>query len=203
MRIRHDCRCPSCSPWSRSANCRRSAAAKPPLRARWRRGRSTARSVVATKNSSARPLPIERGLERAQIDRLRKLARPVEHGRWRIDDHVGRRSHRRRACRSSRAGPARGRRARNPRREIGRGPASCHGSFTVARASCDAHVRPLAGGRDVAQPIAQVLLRHEPGERQQRLGAQIARLRVQFQHARVVRRASSRRTPNPDRGVPR
>ena len=44
-------------------------------------------------------------------------------------------------------------------------------------------IQPLAGRRGSQQPVAQILLRHQAGQRQQPLGAQIIRIRVQFEQS--------------------
>ena len=49
-----------------------------------------------------------------------------------------------------------------------------------------AHIHPFAGGRELAQPIPHVLLRHQPDQRQEGLGAQIICVRLELQHAGVV-----------------
>jgi hypothetical protein len=48
------------------------------------------------------------------------------------------------------------------------------------------HLRPLARGRKIAQPLPDVLLRHEAHQRQQRLRPQVIRVRMQLQHACLV-----------------
>ena len=63
-----------------------------------------------------------------------------------------------------------------------------HGSLAARRDIAMAHVRPFAGRRDLAQPVANVLLRQQPVQRQQRLGAQIVRAAAQFQQARIAAR---------------
>jgi hypothetical protein len=48
------------------------------------------------------------------------------------------------------------------------------------------HIQPLAGGGDIAQAVAKVLLRHQSHERQQRVRAQITGSRAKLEHARIV-----------------
>ena len=139
----------------------------------------SSRSGVASQELLRRALPIERGLERGRL---------IGWGNWsgQLNTAVGvsmitrpAAFDCRRACRSSRADPARGRPARSPRsRNLARSVAAARDRSTVAARELNVHIHPFARGRKIAQPIAKLLLRHQPGERQQRLGAQVARLRA-------------------------
>ena len=129
--------------------------------------------------------PIQRGLEHGKIDRLRELMWPVEHAGLGVEDHVTR-------------GFVSGERARQPAK-AGTGPQrrETHAAESGPRIERpriagrapperQAHIHPFAGGRELAQPIPHVLLRHQPDQRQERLGAQIICVRLEFQHAGVV-----------------
>ncbi len=112
-------------PASAPANCRRAAAATRP----WpcNAGVASLHLQIGRRHQQLLrgALPVQRGLA-VPSDRSAGETAPASENTaaWRVDGHVARRSRAGERCRSSRAGPVHGRRARSRRREISPGPAA-------------------------------------------------------------------------------
>jgi hypothetical protein len=131
------------------------------------------------------PSPVERRLEHRQRNGIRKLLGPVVDRRMRVDDQVARRlGAGERAVQAAQTGRAADRREAHVAK-LGAGveaPRLARGSARERQA----HVGPFPRGGEIAQPLANVLLRHEPQQRQQGLRPQVIRIGAQLQHACLV-----------------
>jgi len=132
-----------------------------------------------------RALPIQGCLQCFQVDRLRELRRPREHGGARIDIHVPAAFGAGNRFRSDPADRANGRPAQSRRRGISPGLAAAKGRLPkrgpVRRPypSIRRWVRSLAAGREPPCRAAAT-------ERQQDIGAKVACAGAQLQQARIA-----------------
>ena len=143
-------------PASAPARSRRRAAARPLARERRHREFFISQSGVATSSSSRRALPVQGGLQALAARRAAETASASETRAALVSmmhvsaalvagDRTG----------SDRAVPARRPPARSRRREISPAPAAATDRVSVRALECDRHIRPFAGRRNLAQPVAQ------------------------------------------------
>ena len=134
-----------------------------------------------------RASPVERRLEHRQRDGLAESDRAsCKSAAWRIDDHVPRRFIARDGAAQAAKPGARPTGAKPTSRNFARA-SNRQGSLAERRASVETHIQPLAGRREIAQPLANVLLRHESHQRAAApRRADNSPRRAKLQHARLV-----------------